>query len=62
MLNLNSLCRNEYLWTLSRMNPVQPVKHILKKEQSQGSLVKVNVAQLCPTLCDPMDYTVYGIL
>ena len=37
MLNLNSLCRNEYLWTLSRMNPVQPIKHILKKEQSQES-------------------------
>ena len=25
-------------------------------------LVKVKVAQLCPTLCDPMDYTVHGIL
>ena len=24
--------------------------------------VKVKVAQLCPTLCNPMDYTVYGIL
>ena len=24
--------------------------------------VKVKVDQLCPTLCDPMDYTVYGIL
>ena len=24
--------------------------------------LKVKVAQLCPTLCDPMDYTVYGIL
>ena len=24
--------------------------------------VKVNVAQSCPTLCDPMDYTVCGIL
>ena len=24
--------------------------------------VKVKVAQLCPTLCDPMDYTVQGIL
>ena len=22
----------------------------------------VKVAQLCPTLCDPMDYTVHGIL
>ena len=23
---------------------------------------KVKVAQVCPTLCDPMDYTVHGIL
>ena len=25
-------------------------------------LTEVKVAQLCPTLCDPMDYTVHGIL
>ena len=24
--------------------------------------MKVKVAQLCPILCDPMDYTVHGIL
>ena len=24
--------------------------------------VKVKVIQLCPVLCDPMDYTVHGIL
>ena len=24
--------------------------------------VKMKVAQLCPTLCDPMGYTVHGIL
>ena len=24
--------------------------------------VKVKVAQSCPTVCDPMDYTVHGIL
>ena len=24
--------------------------------------MKVKVAQLCPTPCDPMDYTVHGIL
>ena len=24
--------------------------------------MKVKVARLCPTLCDPMDYTVHGIL
>ena len=26
------------------------------------SVCKVQVAQLCPTLCDPTDYTVHGIL
>ena len=25
-------------------------------------MIKVKVTQLCPTLCDPMDYTVHGIL
>ena len=25
-------------------------------------VLKVKVAQLCPTLCNPMDYTVHGIL
>ena len=35
--------------------PVSPTSSILK-------LWKVKVAQLCPTLCDPMDYTVPGIL
>ena len=24
--------------------------------------VKVKVIQLCPTLCDPMDFTIHGIL
>ena len=30
--------------------------------QTQTAKVKVKVAQLCPTLCNPMDYTVHGIL
>ena len=28
----------------------------------ESDLVKVKVAQLCPTFCDPMHYTVHGIL
>ena len=24
--------------------------------------IYVKVSQLCPTLCDPMDYTVHGVL
>ena len=27
-----------------------------------NTLLKVKVAQLCPTICNPMDYTVHGIL
>ena len=26
------------------------------------NIVKVKVAQSCPTLCDPIDYTVHGVL
>ena len=30
--------------------------------QEVAGKVKVKVAQLCPTLCNPMDYIVHGIL
>ena len=33
-----------------------------KKKKKSMSPIKVKVTQLCLTLCDPMDYTVYGIL
>ena len=48
---------------------VQPVvqklrSHILcsQKTKTENRKVKVEVAQSCPILCDPMDYTVHGIL
>ena len=31
-------------------------------ENSDVLKVKVKLAQLCLTLCDPIDYTVHGIL
>ena len=34
----------------------------LEGSQTPGSEVKVKVAQSCPTLCDPTEYTVHGIL
>ena len=37
---------------ISQMNTLFP----------SGMKVKVKVVQLCPTLCDPMDYIVHGIL
>ena len=41
------------------------MEDLSKWEKTDGALVffvKVKVTQLCPTLCDPMDYTVHGIL
>ena len=35
---------------------------ILMLERKAVTKLKVKVAQLCPTLCDPMDYRVHGIL
>ena len=32
------------------------------KELCSTSKVKVKVTQSCPTLCDPTDYTLHGIL
>ena len=35
----------------------------VSREMNNGILsILVKVAQSCPTLCNPMDYTVYGIL
>ena len=36
--------------------------YISLSEQIPMDRMKVKVAQSCPTLCDPMDYTVHGIL
>ena len=34
----------------------------LPSEPPRKPKVKVKVAQSCPTVCDPIDYTVHGIL
>ena len=41
--------------------PCQPTELCLRGSLGNGA-VKVKVAQSCTTLCDPMDYTVHGIL
>ena len=38
------------------------VDWIIASKESCLLVSEVKVAQLCPTLCDPMDYTVHGIL
>ena len=34
----------------------------IKYKHVKGTYSKLKVAQSCLTLCDPMDYTVHGIL
>ena len=46
--------RRSCLLSWAKISQECPVKHFKK--------VKVKVSQSCPTLCDPMDYTVHGIL
>ena len=45
-----------YKWLLSKQVTNETLLY------SSGNSEWVEVAQSCPTLCDPMDYTVHGIL
>ena len=40
----------------------KPGRQLLSSNSQSKESMKVKVAQLCPTLCDPMDYKVHGIL
>ena len=41
---------------------MDPGKYLPRDLFKKGESVKVKVAQLCPTLCYPMDYIAHGIL
>ena len=41
--------------------PSKQRKQLMQRSEGERK-VKVKVAQACPTLCDPVDYTVRGIL
>ena len=44
-------------------SPALQADALLSKPPGKHASVQFSsVAQLCPTLCDPMDYTVHGIL
>ena len=48
------------------MREIYVGKHEGKRQNNNKKAMKesmkVNIAQSCPTLCDPIDYTVHGIL
>ena len=56
-----STCFPFYWLLLLRFLPCSNLPHLFWINLFLSS-TKVQVAQLCPTLCDPMDYTVHGIL
>ena len=56
LLSIKHLCRSNRHLRLSWFNCTLPTQHL-----SIG-ILKVKVTQSYPTLCDPMDYTVHGIL
>ena len=63
-LNLNYISIKKMFNLFHIQNPLQNKAKCLLPDFSNIALyeVKVKVTQSCPTLCDPMDYTVHGIL
>ena len=51
--------RGEQNW-INRKGTKELISHRLWALREERK-VKVKVAQSCPTLCDPIDYTVHGI-
>ena len=58
-------------WRREKLDPLQysglelypSAMEVIKGFSIESDMkVKVKVAQSCPALCDPMDYTVHGIL
>ena len=50
------------MWWVHSCNSLEHKELDMTEQFSLGQKVKVKVAQLCPTLCDLMDYTAHGIL
>ena len=55
-MKISSMCK---MMSKAVTQKIRFLGHFYIKDESEA---KVKVAQLCPTLCDPMDYTVPGIL
>ena len=71
MTNLDSILKSRDITLLTKVHIVKAMvfpavmygcdSWTIKKAESESE-VKVKVAHSCPTLCDPIDYTVHGIL
>ena len=55
-MKISSMCK---MMSKAVTQKIRFLGHFYIKDESE---VKVKVAQLCPTLCNPMDYKVRGIL
>ena len=66
-VQLKSFCTAEKTVNIMKRQPMKWEKILVNNISNNGLIskiykVKVKVAELCPTLCNPMDYIVHGIL
>ena len=64
LISVNISFHRHYFSDIQRPQvKMEVIKNLAENtEYSDISEVKVKVAQSCPTLCNPMDYTAHGIL
>ena len=64
--NLDSILKSRDITLPTKVHIVKDTVFIVIMYERENWIikkaVKMKVPQLCPTLCDPMDYTVHGIL
>ena len=66
-IQLKSFCTAEKTVNIMKRQPMKWEKILVNNISNNGLIskiykVKVKVAELCQTLCNPMDYIVHGIL
>jgi len=65
-IQLKSFCTAEKTVNIMKRQPMKWEKILVNNISNNGLIskiykVKVKVAELCPTLCNPIDYIVHGI-
>ena len=62
MTDLNSIFKNRDITLPTKVHLVKAMVFPVAMYRCEKVKVKMRVTQSCPTLCDPMDYTVHGLL
>ena len=62
MTNLDSILKSRDITLPTQVHLVKAMVFPVAMYRCEKVKVKMRVTQSCPTLCDPMDYTVHGLL